>query len=190
MNARRVPLLIVVILTSIVVRADAPGLWRIETGASSIVFEAVQAGARFEGRFERWAADVRFDPAALDASSADVRIASDSAVTGNRDRDGTLASKDFFAADSFPVARYVADRFEAADGGRYRALGALTIRDVTREVPLLFTVTPEGDGFRLEGETVVQRLAFDLGATPDWQDTAWIGDDVTIRVRVLANGVD
>ena len=182
--------LLVLGLVALVVRADTPGLWRIDTGESAILFEAVQAGARFEGRFDRWAADVRFSPEALDASSADVRIAADSAATQNRDRDATLAGPDFFDANAFPVARYRAERFVALDDGRFRAEGELTLRDVTREVPLVFTVSPAGEGWMLEGETVVSRLAFELGASEDWRDTGWIGDEVTIRVRVLASGVD
>ena len=182
--------LLVLGLVALVVRADTPGLWRIDTGESAILFEAVQAGARFEGRFDRWAADVRFSPEALDASSADVRIAADSAATQNRDRDATLAGPDFFDANAFPVARYRAERFVALDDGRFRAEGELTLRDVTREVPLVFTVSPAGEGWMLEGETIVSRLAFELGASEDWRDTGWIGDEVTIRVRVLASGVD
>ncbi|HSG90175.1 MAG TPA: YceI family protein [Pseudomonadales bacterium] len=171
------------------VRADAPGLWTLDPGVSAITFEATQAGARFEGRFETFAAEVRFDPEALDASSAEVRIDTASVATGNRDRDATLEGEDFFAVRRFPTATYVADAFEPVAGGRYRAFGQLRIRDVTRDVPLVFSVSPQGEGWLLEGTAKLSRLDFGLGASGDWSDTRWVGDEVAIRVRVLASAV-
>lgn len=178
------------LLVLLQVRADAPALWRVDPAASAITFQATQAGARFEGSFERFDAEIRFDPAALEASSADVRIHADSVATGNRDRNTTLMGNDFFAAERFPTARYVARAFEEAAGGRYRALGELTIRDRTRAVPLNFTVSPLGAGWQLEGTATVSRLEFGLGDSGDWRDTKWIGDDVTIRVRVRADRLE
>src|SRR5262249_6504936 len=62
-----------------------------------------------------------------DASSID---------TGVADRDTHLRSPDFFDVEKFPELRFRSKRIEQIDDARYRVVGDLTIRDVTREVSL------------------------------------------------------
>ena len=63
----------------------------------------------------------------IDAASLD---------TGVADRDAHLRSADFFDVERFPELRFHSKRIEKLDDGRYRVVGDLTIRDVTREVHL------------------------------------------------------
>jgi polyisoprenoid-binding protein YceI len=56
--------------------------------------------------------------------------------TGTAQRDAHLRSGDFFDVEKFPELRFQSTRIEKIDDTRYRVAGALTLRDVTREVSL------------------------------------------------------
>ncbi len=51
-------------------------------------------------------------------------------------RDAHLKSDDFFSADTYPTITFRSKRVEPAGEDRYRVVGDLTIRDVTKEVAL------------------------------------------------------
>ena len=61
------------------------------------------------------------------------------------------------------------------------AVAELTIRDVTKDVALMFTLVGKA---RLDGRLTIKRLDFGLGEG-EWADTAWIGDEVTVMVQVV-----
>ena len=160
--------------------------WQIDYEASSIRFEAEQAGAMFEGEWTDWEASIHFDPAALDNARFDVTILVAGVATGDSDRDETLVQDgEFFAAEQFPEARYLAEEFTARDDGGFTASGSLTIKDITQSAPLEFTVSTDGNQRRLEGTAKLDRLELGLG-TGEWSDTEWIGQFVDVRVVVIA----
>ena len=70
--------------------AAEPGRWTIDYASSRIAFTAEQAEAPFDGSFKTFEADVRFDPAALADSRADVQIDTASVATSDKERDGIL----------------------------------------------------------------------------------------------------
>ena len=126
--------------------------WTLQPKESKLTFVGTQARAEFEGTFERFTADIKFDPQDLAGSRFDVKIDTASVNTRDSERDDTLKSDDLFAVKQFPAAHYVAERF-AAKGGKYTATGKLTLRNVTRDVPIEFTFEKQGR----------QRLAQRLG---------------------------
>ena len=142
--------------------ASAATAWRAEPGESRLTFMATQAGAEFEGRFKRFTPQIRFDPADLPGSRFVVEVDTRSADTQDGDRDAALASSDFFAADRWPTARFETTGFTDKGGGRFEARARLTIRDVTRDVLLPFSFTPEKDGHHatLAGGTTIRTARF------------------------------
>jgi polyisoprenoid-binding protein YceI len=66
--------------------------------------------------------------------------------------------------------------------GRYRALGRLTLRDVTRDVtvPFDFHASADGHAAKLKGGASIRRLDFGIGQG-EWRDTEMLGDEVKIR---------
>jgi polyisoprenoid-binding protein YceI len=165
--------------------ADAATTWTTDAARSRLVFTATQAGGEFDGQFRRFRADIAFDPADLAGSRFRVEIETASADTQDKDRDTALGGSDFFAADRWPTATYEAGEFAATASGRYEARGKLTIRGVTRDVPVSFTFKPAADGrsASLDGGTTIRRLDFGVGQG-EWKDTKWIGNDVRIRFEL------
>ncbi|HUH02970.1 MAG TPA: YceI family protein [Kofleriaceae bacterium] len=111
--------------------------WNIDLSHSGIGFAVRHmVFARVRGRFGAFRGALQLDPGDLTRSRVEVEIDARSIDTGVADRDKHLRSPDFFDVESFPTLRFESTAIEAAGGERYRVRGALTIRDVTREVVL------------------------------------------------------
>lgn len=150
---------------------------------SSLGFTATYQGEAFEGRFAKFTPLIRFDPTDLADSRFDVRIDLASADTDNEERDDLLLGAEFFDTGVVPEARYVATRFRALGGDRYVAEGELTLRGISKPVPLNFTWTP-GAQPTLQGEAELSRLAFRVGIG-DWTDTGLLPDAVIVKTRLV-----
>jgi polyisoprenoid-binding protein YceI len=154
--------------------------------ASTLSFIGMQAGANFEGVFRKFTADIHFDPTQLAESRFDVGIDLSAVSTRDAERDGILQSVELFNVKQFPQAHYVATQFKALGGNRYSATGQLTLRSLTRSVPLEFTYDPKftydprADAAVLEGTAHLKRLDFGVGQG-DWQSTEWVGNDVQVK---------
>ena len=150
---------------------------------SKLGFTATYMDEAFEGSFARFTPVIRFDPSDLAGSRFDVRIVLASAGTQNAERDEMLLGSEFFDASGVPEARYVATRFRALGGNRFVAEGTLSLRGVSKPVPLTFTWTP-GARPVLAGTATVSRLAFKVG-TGDWTDTELLPDAVKVSTRLV-----
>lgn len=142
--------------------ATAPA-WAVDMSASRLSFQSSLGGEPFTGLFQRWRADIRFDPKDLAASSVQVKVDMTSARTGTSERDEALPGDDWFAASKFGQATFAAKTFKDLGGGRYQAIGTLNLRGVTRPLTLAFTLKIEGNQARMVGGTVIDRHAFGVG---------------------------
>ena len=96
------------------------------------------------GRFTDVSGRIDLDESHPENSSVDVMIDAASIDTGAPDRDAHLKSADFFDVGSHPALTFRSRKVEPVDEGRFRVVGDLTIRGVTRDVTL--EVTDEGRG--------------------------------------------
>lgn len=160
--------------------AAAP--WAVDYERSEIRFEATQEGEAFTGVFERFVAEVVFDPADPASGSAEVTIDLDSARTGDASKDGAMDDKAWFHTKEHPKARFLVEGFSAEGDGRFRAAGVLTLKGESRNVDLPFRFE-EADGLAIvEGETTLDRTAFGVGA--DGQDG--VSNEVRVVIRLEA----
>ena len=148
---------------------------------STLGFSSSYDGESFDGAFARFTTSIAFDPATA-TGRFDVAINLASANTENDERDEVLLGEEFFNAVAVPEARYEATRFRRLPDGRFVADGTLTLRGVSRVVPLTFRWTP-GAAPVLEGTATVPRLAFQVG-TGDWADVEMLPDAVSVRTRL------
>ncbi|MFC0845922.1 MULTISPECIES: YceI family protein [Streptomyces] len=103
------------------------------------------------------------DPAAS-AAVIDVKIAS--VDTGIGDRDNHLRSGDFFDAEQFPLMTFRSTEAQQLGGDKYRIVGDLTIKDVTK--PLAIDLEFNGSATDPYGN---QRVGFEGSADilrSDW----------------------
>ena len=150
---------------------------------SRLEFAGVQAGAEFKGSFHKFSADIEFAPDALAGSRFDVQIDLKSVDSMDKDRDTTIRGSDIFDVAHYPTAHYVTRSFTKTAAG-YSAVGSLTLRGVTKDVPIEFQFTPSGAGAKLEGSAKLKRLDFGAGQG-DWKSTEWVADAVKINFSLV-----
>jgi polyisoprenoid-binding protein YceI len=159
--------------------ADAAGSFTADPATSRLEFTGVQAGAEFKGVFHKFTASVDFSPDALAAAKFDVVIDLSSEDTMDKDRDGTIRGADVFDVAHFPTAHYVTRAFSKTAAG-YTAVGSLTLRGVTKDVPIAFKFSPTAaGGATLSGTAELKRLDFGVGQG-DWKSTEWVADAVKV----------
>lgn len=167
--------------------ALAAAQWSMQPKESKLTFVGEQAGAQFEGGFDKFTADIAFDPKDLAASRFDVKIDTASVNTQDGERDDAIKSADLFDVKRFPSARYVADKFTDKGGNKFSATGKLTLRNVTKDVPIDFTFESKDGGAWLKGTAKIKRLDFGVGQG-DWKDTSQVGNDVQVRFALRLKG--
>ena len=160
--------------------AFAATQWSMQPKESKLTFVGVQAGAQFEGAFDQFTADIRFDPKDLAGSRFEVQIDTASVNTRDGERDDAIKSADLFDVKRFAKASYVADKFTAKGGNQFSATGQLTLRGVTKAVPIDFTFETTDSGAWLKGAARIKRLDFGVGQG-EWRDTEAVGNDVQVR---------
>lgn len=164
--------------------AYAATQWTMEPKQSAIAFVGTQAGAEFEGAFEKFSADIRFDPADLATSRFEVQIDAASVNTKDAERDDIIRGPELFATKQYPSARYVAEKFTDTGEGKFSASGKLTLRGVTRDVPIQFIFERGEGGHWLKGSATLRRLDFGVGQG-EWKDTEAVANEVQIRFALL-----
>jgi polyisoprenoid-binding protein YceI len=111
--------------------------WTIDAAHSGINFSIRHmVVSKVRGRFAKYQGTLQIDDNDLTRSVIEATIDASSIDTGTAQRDAHLRSADFFDVEKFPELRFRSQRIEKLEDARYRVIGALTIRDITREVAL------------------------------------------------------
>jgi polyisoprenoid-binding protein YceI len=163
--------------------AAAAASYTSDAQQSRLEFVGVQAGAEFKGVFHKFTADVDFAPETLASSRIDVQIDMNSVDSTDKDRDATIRGKDVFDVAHNPTAHYVTKSITKTATG-FSAVGALTLRGVTKDVPIEFQFAQQASGAKLSGSAKLNRLDFGVGQG-DWKSTETIGDAVKINFSLV-----
>jgi polyisoprenoid-binding protein YceI len=183
MMRRLVPCLAALSLSAAASAAGPVTGYSADPQQSRLEFVGVQAGAEFKGTFHKFSADIEFAPDALASSRFDVQIDLKSVDSMDKDRDTTIRGSDIFDVAHYPTAHYVTRSFTKTAAG-YTAIGALTLRGVTKDVPIEFQFTQAAAGAKLEGSAKLKRLDFGAGQG-DWKSTEWVADAVKISFSLV-----
>jgi polyisoprenoid-binding protein YceI len=159
--------------------------WTVQADKSHLGFSGTQTGAPFKGSFGKWMAEIAFDPAHPETGHAKVTIDLASAHTGDTQRDTALPQSDWFDVKHFPQATFEATGFTPKGGDAYEAAGKLTIRGVTKDVVLPFTLAVAGDGATAKGHLGLARTAFGVGQGP-WTSGEWVALEVGVDFDLVA----
>ncbi|MCM8748517.1 YceI family protein [Thermomicrobiaceae bacterium CFH 74404] len=111
--------------------------WEIDPVHSEIAFSVRHMMvATVRGRFNQFQGVIEFDPAHPESGRVEVTIDAASIDTRNEQRDNHLRSPDFLNVEQYPTITFVSKRIEPLGDNRFRVVGDLTLRGVTREVAL------------------------------------------------------
>lgn len=162
--------------------------WNIDPAHSTIGFSIRHLViSKVRGRFTKFGGSIVVEGDQPLVAIADIEVAS--IDTAEAQRDAHLRSADFFDAERFPTLSFRSTRFE---GGRL--YGALTIRDVTKEVVLDVEAGGRGkdpwgnERIAFEGTTSLNRKDFGL----TWNQALETGGvlvgekvDVTLEIQAV-----
>jgi polyisoprenoid-binding protein YceI len=166
--------------------------WNIDAAHSGINFSIRHmVVSKVRGRFTKFTGAVKLDDADLTRSTIEATIDASSIDTGTAQRDAHLRSPDFFDVERFPELRFFSTRIEKLSDDRYRVVGDLTIRDVSREVTLDVEYAGRGkdpwgnERVAFAAKTAIDRKDFGLG----WNQVleaggVLVGDRVEIELDV------
>jgi polyisoprenoid-binding protein YceI len=159
--------------------------WTIDTAKSQLGFTGSQNGTAFNGKFGKFSGTIVFDPANPQAGHADVTIETGSASTGDQQKDGALPGSDWFAADKYPTAHFVASSFKAVGSGAYEADGTLTIRGISKPLALPFTLAITGDQAKADGKVQLIRTNYGVGQGA-WASAQYVALEVGVSFDIIA----
>ena len=163
-----------------------PARWTVRKAESALRFHSAWSQGPVDGGFGSWRADIRFDPAALDRSTVRVTIDMASVTATDSDQQSALPENDWFAVGLHPTAIWTSTAIRHLGGDRYRADGTLTLRGVSRPLPLTFTLRIVKNVATMRGSASIDRTAFGVGQG-EWSSTADLPALVSVTVDIKAD---
>jgi cytochrome b561 len=182
---RMAPFVLLVVILAIPPPAHAQSAWTIDPARSRITFSVEQVGKIASGRVGQWTGTIVFDPQNPGQARIDIRIDMRSASTGAKDVDDMMLGPNFLDAQRQPEARFISSSVVARGGDNYEARGKLTLREVTRDIALPFTLRIQGNQATARGTLQIKRLDYGVGRN-EWASTNYVADLVTIDLTVVA----
>jgi polyisoprenoid-binding protein YceI len=169
-----------------------PGTWTIDPVHSEVGFSVRHMMvSKVRGKFTKFSGEIVTAQDVL-ASSVTAEIDLSSIDTGAEQRDAHLRSADFFDSENHPLMTYRSTGIRA-DGGDYVVDGELTLKGVTRSVPLTlelngFGPDPYGGtraGFTATTEINRQDFGVSFNAAMESGGVV-VGDKITVHLEIEA----
>ena len=139
-----------------------------------IHFQITNAGFTVEGTLSGLEARGQFDPAHLAQASIRASVPVSSLQTGVGLRDRHLQKADYFDAARYPAITLQSKSFRRLAAGQYEGLFVLTMKGVSHDVTLPFTVSPTQE---LRGTFRLNRLDYGVG-----KKSLLLANEVTISI--------
>ncbi len=166
--------------------------WKFDKSHSNVSFSVSHMViSETEGNFGEYDGTITSDGLNPESLKIDLEIKVASIDTDNEDRDKHLRSDDFFSAEKYPEIKFVSKKMTKVGGKKYKLVGDLTMKGVTKEVELDVKFNgsvkdPWGNermGFKLSGE--VNRFDYGLKWNKLLETGGFVvGEDVEIRANI------
>lgn len=147
---------------------------------SHIDFVSKQMGVPVNGHFQRFQAELNFDPDHPEAAHGSVAVELASIDTGSAEANDEVKGKDWLFVKNFPLARFEIRSIKALGGNRFEIRGPLTIRNATRDIAVATTFRVANGLGLFAGSHVLRRLDFGIGAG-EWGDPDTVANEVEVR---------
>jgi polyisoprenoid-binding protein YceI len=168
------------------------GTWNIDPVHSEVGFSVRHMMvSKVRGRFNTFSGQLVTGEDPLNSSvTAEIDLAS--IITGNEQRDAHIRSADFFEVETYPTMTYRSTGVRV-DGGDYVLDGELTLKGVTKSVPLTLELNGFGPdayggtraGFTATGE--LNRKDFNVNFEAPMQNGGVVvSDKITLQLEVEA----
>jgi polyisoprenoid-binding protein YceI len=146
-----------------------------------------------EGRFKNFLGVIHFDEKDATRSTVEFSAQVDSIDTGVEPRNKHLRTADFFDVEKYPEMTFKSTSVESKGKSGYVLKGDLTLKGVTKQVTLPFTITgavkdPWGNTrFGIEAHTKINRRDFGVNYGNALPGGGFdVGNEVTINLQLEA----
>jgi polyisoprenoid-binding protein YceI len=157
---------------------------QVQTNESAVTFGYKQMGVPMEGKFNKFSAQISFDPSTLAKAQAKIDIDVASIDTGSADANEEVAGKLWFNIKAFPAASFVSTGIKALGGNRYQATGKLSIKGKTLDVATPVTFQADGAHGIFDGAFAIKRLDYAIGEG-EWTDVGTVADEIQIKFHIV-----
>lgn len=180
--------------------------WIFEPGHTAAEFTARHMMVcKVRGHFKNISGELQYDPENPAEASVRTTIDASTLWTGEKHRDDHLRHDDFLGVETYPEITFTSNEIKTLSENQFTVLGDLTIRDVTKEIPLDVMVlgrwaTPYWEDGEDKGP--IQRIGFEAETSINRHDfnVSWnstlegggvvVGDEVAITIDVEALEAD
>ena len=158
---------------------------QVDVSKSTVIATSKQMNVPTDGKFNKFSAQIAFDPAKPTAGTANITIDTGSYDLGDDDYNKQVRGAEWFDAAKYPTATFVSSAIAPAGGNKYNVTGKITIKGKSQTVTVPVTVTQQGATETFDGALPIKRTQFDVG-TGEWKDTSIVADDVVIKFHIVA----
>jgi polyisoprenoid-binding protein YceI len=165
--------------------------WLIDEAHSNLYFSVDHIYSKIHGHFNKFKAEIKFDPANPAGGSFYFEVSTDSVDTNIAKRDKHLQSSDFFDSDKFPLMTFTSVKVTDAGNNVYEVEGKFNVKGTDYDLTLPLTlagVKPHPavkgkDVAGFNGRVTIDRLAHGVG-TGKFYKMGVVGKDVEIFVSL------
>lgn len=165
--------------------ADAAEYNSIQAGKSNLGFVFKQMGVPSEGHFNKFSAQISFNPANLAIAKATINLDLASIDTGSEEANDEVKGKEWFNTKAFPLAKFESTNFKSIGGNRYEVSGKMSIKGHTQTVSTPFTFSQQGNTAVVDGAFVLKRADYAIGEG-SWSDFDTVANEIQIKFHFLA----
>jgi polyisoprenoid-binding protein YceI len=179
--------------TALEIPGYVTGTWDIDPAHSEVGFVVRHlVVTKVRGRFANFSGTITAPENPLEAS-VDIEVDLNSITTNQETRDNHLRSADFFEVETHPTMTYKASGARQ-DGDKFVLDGELTLKGVTKVVPLTFEINGIGEnplanttvaGF--SGTASINRRDFNVNFAGVQNGIAVVSDKIDIHLEIEAN---
>jgi polyisoprenoid-binding protein YceI len=155
---------------------------------SEIAFTSRQMGVPVDGKFQKWDAQLSYDPKKPEAGKVNFSIDTGSARFGAPETDAEVPKAAWFNSAKFPQASFQSQSIKATGPGKLEVSGLLSIKGTSRPVVVPVVLTQAGGLTTATGAFSLKRLEFKIGEG-EWADTSMVADEVKVKFRLAVSGV-
>jgi polyisoprenoid-binding protein YceI len=159
---------------------------QVQANESAVKFGFKQMGVPSDGTFNKFTAQLSFDPAKLSDAKARIDINVDSIDTGSKDGNEEVVGKLWFNAKAYPLASFASTGMKSLGGNRYEASGKLSIKGKTLDVVTPVTFQSNGTLGTFDGVFTIKRLDYAIGEG-EWKDVGTVADEIQIKFHIVVN---
>lgn len=147
--------------------------------SSNVSFKIKNAGFTVDGKFGNVTGTIQFDPAKSSGNKIEASIDAKTINTDNGTRDGHLKKEEYFSVEKYPKISMKATAITKETDGKFKGLFTLTIKGISKIVPVLFSFTEQEGKAKLSGSFKINRLDYTVGSS-----SIIMSDDVNISIEV------